>query len=66
MADALKAEGNTAWSQKNWNKAIDCWTKAIKKEKDAVARPRCTRIARPPTSRSTSTTLRCEMRRRRS
>ncbi|BGO97335.1 hypothetical protein NBRC10513v2_001256 [Rhodotorula toruloides] len=36
MADALKAEGNTAWSQKNWNKAIDCWTKAIKKEKDAV------------------------------
>ncbi|BGO89147.1 hypothetical protein NBRC10512_003529 [Rhodotorula toruloides] len=37
MADALKAQANTAFAAQNWNKAIDCWTKAIKKEKDAVA-----------------------------
>ncbi|BGP29634.1 hypothetical protein JCM10296v2_001373 [Rhodotorula toruloides] len=33
----FKTQGNPAFAAQNWNKAIDCWTKAIKKEKDAVA-----------------------------
>ncbi|BGO89141.1 hypothetical protein NBRC10512v2_001088 [Rhodotorula toruloides] len=32
-----QGRGQRCLVQQNWNKAIDCWTKAIKKEKDAVA-----------------------------